>query len=83
MTTIADGNAGTDTNTASTVAATVALQDGVAARKLAGKTVGYPRVKPRSTDASLTFMRDVPTTIIRMSLGGSSFGGQSLRLMVP
>src|SRR6266516_6567655 len=42
----------------------------------------YLPAKPRSTAAKRTRMRDVPTTITRMSLGGSSFGAPSLRFTV-
>ncbi len=82
MTTTAAGNAGTDTSIVCTAIATDVRLDGVTERKRDGATAVYLPAKPRSTAAKPTRMRDVPTTITRMSLGGSSFGAPSLRFTV-
>jgi hypothetical protein len=70
--TIRDGRNATDTSTEFTVTVTVALRDGIKERKLVGGIVDCLQAKPRKMGAGLMFIRVVPTTIIRMTAGGSS-----------
>src|SRR6266849_4823565 len=78
-TTIRAGSTATDTSTALTVTATVALQDGVGGRKPGGAIVDCLRAKPRSTGVGPMFTRAAPTTTIRTTMGGSSSVVRPLR----
>jgi hypothetical protein len=70
--TIRDGRSATDTSTGFTVAVTIVLRGGVAERRRVGEIVDCLQAKLRKMGAELMSIWVVPTTIIRMTAGGSS-----------
>jgi len=70
--TIRDGRSATDISIGFTVTVTGVLRGGVAERKQGGGIVECLQAKRRKMGAELMSIRVVPTTIIRMTAGGSS-----------